>query len=1019
MKIILNFIKSGSIRLKLAIVITLLIGLISVFIFLYFPERLEQKQLETIEAKAKSISDMAAFSIGSALQCQDTQSIKEAFAATKQNRSLVYLAVTDDSNRVVESFEHYGAFKGYFAGFGGDSRTKVGSQIGDIYRVTTDIRSESGNIGRLFMGFSLKELRREVKQTQTTIALVSIALFLIGMFLVFGISTLITNPLRSIVKTVEQIAKGDLTKRAPVSANDEVGQLAKSFNLMVDNLQSAYQKMEDMNKNLEMRVDERTKELQQEVNEHKQTEAALRESEQKYRTIFEGSRDAVYITTRAGDIVRVNNAFLNMFGLANDEIETHKAQDFYANPKDREKITRLIEENGYVKSFEVKMRKKNGNLIDCLMTSNAWCDKAENLIGYHGMIIDITDRKRAEQTLHKLNRSLKALSSCNEVLVRATEEKDLLNEICRMIVEVGKYRLAWVGYAEDNEEKAVRPVAQAGNAENYLESIKITWSDSDLGQGPGGTAIRTGKPCVAQNILTDPKYTPWRDQAVKSELASTISIPLISQGQSFGVLNIYAGEPDAFDVEEVKLLTELADDLAYGIMALRTRVEQKRAESEVRKLNEQLEQRVKVRTCELEQAYEQLRKTKEQFYQAQKMESVGILAGGIAHDFNNLLATIMGNISLAKMMTKPEDKMFTVLTRAEKESLRAKDLTQQLLTFSKGGTPVKKIVAIPKIIKESANIALRGSKVSCDVSLPDGLWPVEADEGQLIQAINNIIINADQAMPDGGIIKVQVENIQSDGSNGLKLPEGTYVKISIQDQGVGISEENLAKIFDPFFTTKPKGTGLGLTTAYSIVKKHNGVIKADSKIGTGTTFQIYLPASQQEIHESQKGIELPEAVPSTLTNRGNILVMDDEATVRETTKDILTHFGYEVICAGDGAETINYYRKAKESGHPFDLVIMDLTIKGGMGGKEALDELIKYDPKVKSIVSSGYSNDPIMADYKKYGFCGFVTKPYKVEELIKTLNQVLAVDLKPNPVIPVIKELKSAKAELGQDTKII
>lgn len=990
MKIILNLIKSGSIRLKLAIVITLLIGLISGFIFLYFPDRLEQKQLETIEAKAKSISDMAAFSISSALQYSDTQSIKEAFDATKQNRSLVYIAVTDDSNRVVESFKDYGAFKGYFAGTGGNFQTHVGSQIGDIYRVTTTIKSDSQQVGKLFLGFSLKEMRREVKRTQTTIALVCIVLFLIGMFLVFGISTLITNPLRSIVKTVEQIAKGDLTKRAPVSANDEVGQLAKSFNLMVDNLQRAYLKLEDMNRNLESRVEERTKELQLEVNEHKQTEVALRESEQKYRTIFDGSRDAVYITTRAGDIVRVNDAFLNMFGVSREEIETQKAQKFYANPKDREIITGLIDENGYVKNFELKMRKKNGNLMDCLMTSNAWRDKAENLLGYHGMIIDITDRKRAEQTLQKLNRSLKALSSCNEVLVRATEENDLLNEICRLIVEVGKYRLAWVGYAEENGEKAVCPVAQAGNAKDYLASVKITWSDSDLGQGPSGTAIRTGKPYVAQNLLTDPKYTPWRDQAAKSEFASSISIPLISQAHSFGVLNIYAGEPDAFDVEEVKLLTELADDLAYGITALRTRVEQMRAESEIRKLNEELEQRVKERTKELEQAYDQLRRTKEQFYQAQKMESVGILAGGIAHDFNNLLATIMGNISLAKMMTKPEDKMFTVLTRAEKESLRAKDLTQQLLTFSKGGTPVKKIVAIPRIIKDSANIALRGSKVSCDVSLPDGIWPVEADEGQIIQAINNIIINADQAMPEGGIIRVQAENIRIDGSNGLRIPEGTYVKISIQDQGIGISEENLAKIFDPFFTTKPKGTGLGLTTAYSIVKKHNGVIKVDSKIGIGTTFQIYLPASHEEIVASQKRIEKSED-PIQKNGKGNILVMDDEATVRETTKDILAHFGYEVVCAGDGAETINYYRKAKESGHPFDLVIMDLTIKGGMGGKEALDELIKFDPNIKSIVSSGYSNDPIMADFRKYGFCGFVTKPYKVEELIKTLNQVLAV----------------------------
>jgi PAS domain S-box-containing protein len=990
MKIILNFIKSGSIRFKLAIVITLLIGLISVFIFLYFPERLEQKQLETIETKAKSISDMAAFSISSALQYQDTQSIKEAFDATKQNRSLVYIAVTDDSNRVVESFKDYGAFKGYFAGTGGNFQTHVGSQIGDIYRVTTTIKSDSQQVGKLFLGFSLKELRREVKQTQTTIALVCILLFLIGMILVFGISTLITNPLRSIVKTVEQIAKGDLTKRAPVSANDEVGQLAKSFNLMVDNLQKAYQKMEDMNKNLERRVDERTKELQQEVNEHKQTESALRESEQKYRTIFDGSRDAVYISTKEGKIISVNDALLNMFGFNRAEMNSFNTQKTYANPEDRIKFQKSIEEKGYVKNYEVKLLKKDGTALDCLLNSSVWRDKDGTLLGYHGIIIDFTERKRQEEALQKLNRSLKALSSCNEVLVRATEETDLLREICRLIVEVGKYQLAWVGFTDREAGGTLTPVTYAGPDVDYLKNMKVSLANLEPSKSPAATAIQTGKPFVVNNTFEDPNFADWQKQLSELGIASSIAIPLIADNRTFGLLYIYAQEVSAFDAEEVRLLTELADDLAYGIVALRTREEQKLAEAEIRKLNEELEQRVKERTKELERAYEQLRRTKEQFYQAQKMESVGILAGGIAHDFNNLLATIMGNISLAKMMTKPEDKMFNVLTRAEKESLRAKDLTQQLLTFSKGGTPVKKIVAISRIIKDSANIALRGSKVSCDVSLPDGIWPVEADEGQIIQAINNIIINADQAMPEGGIIKVQAENIRIDGSNGLRIPEGTYVKISIQDQGIGISEENLAKIFDPFFTTKPKGTGLGLTTAYSIVKKHNGVIKVDSKIGIGTTFQIYLPASHEEIVASQKRIEKSED-PIQKNGKGNILVMDDEATVRETTKDILAHFGYEVVCAGDGAETINYYRKAKESGHPFDLVIMDLTIKGGMGGKEALDELIKFDPNIKSIVSSGYSNDPIMADFRKYGFCGFVTKPYKVEELIKTLNQVLAV----------------------------
>lgn len=434
--------------------------------------------------------------------------------------------------------------------------------------------------------------------------------------------------------------------------------------------------------------------------------------------------------------------------------------------------------------------------------------------------------------------------------------------------------------------------------------------------------------------------------------------------------------------------------------------ERKKSELALQKRKQELEQEVKTRTQELEQVYKQLKNAREQFYQAQKMESIGILAGGIAHDFNNLLATIIGNVSLAKMMIKPQDKIFNILTRAENICLRAKALTEQLLTFSRGGAPVKKIVSITKIIRDSVNIGLKGTKVSCEFALPGNIWPIEADEAQLLQVFNNLIINACQAMPEGGTIKVQVENLKLEANNHLKLPEGTYVKIQISDQGIGISEENLSKIFDPFFTTKPNGTGLGLTIAYSIIKKHNGTIQVTSQLGVGTIFQVYLPASHKEIlvHrakiENTKEISLGATIQSfkvelmPITNNRRILVMDDEEDVRATIKDILTHLGFEVCCAKNGEETIKIYHEAMKTNTQFSLVIMDLTIKGGMSGKATIAKLLKIDPKVKAIVVSGYANDPIIAEFANYGFCGALSKPFKLEELVKVLNKVLSVSRK-------------------------
>jgi PAS domain S-box-containing protein len=376
------------------------------------------------------------------------------------------------------------------------------------------------------------------------------------------------------------------------------------------------------------------------------------------------------------------------------------------------------------------------------------------------------------------------------------------------------------------------------------------------------------------------------------------------------------------------------------------------------------------------------KKMEEELFSARKLESIGILAGGIAHDFNNLLTAILGNISLSKMFVPEGETVHQRLSEAEKASYRARDLTQQLLTFSRGGAPVRKIASIADIIKESTAFTLSGSRATCRFVIPDDLYPVDVDEGQISQVINNLVINADQAMSEGGEIEISCTNVSVDADQILPLRAGMYVLVSVKDQGEGISEEVLPRIFDPYFSTKENGKGLGLATVYSIVKNHDGHISVTSRQGVGTIFNIYLPAAVTGV------VEQPVEEIATPAGKGKILVMDDEEIIRDIAGEMLSYLGYDAEFARDGEEAVKLYQLAVEAHHPFSAVLMDLTIPGGMGGKDAIKVLREMDENVKAIVSSGYSNDPIMANYRAFGFQGVITKPYKVTELKKILDEV-------------------------------
>ncbi len=366
-----------------------------------------------------------------------------------------------------------------------------------------------------------------------------------------------------------------------------------------------------------------------------------------------------------------------------------------------------------------------------------------------------------------------------------------------------------------------------------------------------------------------------------------------------------------------------------------------------------------------------------------KLESLGLMAGGIAHDFNNFLTAIMGNISLARTMVEPGSDLYEILTSSEHATSKASGLTRQLLTFSKGGDPVKKRVSIAQLLVNTAAFVLSGSNVKAEYNLPDDLRPVTADSGQLEQVFTNILLNACQAMPDGGVINVKAENVAYEEDSRPGIPSGEYVRVTIRDHGHGIRQEHIPRLFDPFFTTKRNGSGLGLATAYSIIRKHDGFIGVDTEVGGGTAFIMHLPADTGIPHEEDDSQELRRH------GGGRILIMDDQEMIRDTVCSILGGLGYSADAAENGERALELYESAMQGGNPYDAVILDLTVPDGMGGMETMEHLLELDPKVKAIVSSGYSNSSIMSNYKSHGFAGVMIKPYSISQVSDLLHNLL------------------------------
>jgi signal transduction histidine kinase/ActR/RegA family two-component response regulator len=391
-----------------------------------------------------------------------------------------------------------------------------------------------------------------------------------------------------------------------------------------------------------------------------------------------------------------------------------------------------------------------------------------------------------------------------------------------------------------------------------------------------------------------------------------------------------------------------------------------------------------------------------------KLKSTGILAGGLAHDFNNLLTVILLDLELAQTLTPAGGELAQLLVEARKASLTASSLTQQLITFAKGGAPVRKPTRLAGVIQESVPLALSGSNVRCEFSLAEDLWPAKVDAGQIGQVFRNVALNAREAMPQGGVVLVRAENVVLGSHEQLSLPPGEYVRVSIADQGIGVAKDVLPKIFDPYFSTKQggkqRGMGLGLTICHAIVQKHEGAIVVESTVGVGTTFHIYLPSareiggaeaagqaggviSQAKTRKLSGGEKTP--VPAGVSRHGRVLVMEDEEAVKTVIGLTLRGMGHEVELAENGQMAIENYKKAQSLGRRFDVVILDLTVRGGMGGKETIQALLKIDPAVKAIAMSGYAHDPVILEPERHGFKGALAKPFERGKLREIISRVM------------------------------
>lgn len=846
---------------------------------------------------------------------------------------------------------------------------------------------------------SLEEAFSQVDHLTQNLFVMLAVLLVAGIILSFVISRGFAEPIVKLQNGVDEIMKGNLDFRIDVQKTDEVGKLSNSFNVMTVELKES-------RKDLEKKVAERTLELKkqfdeseqqriatlnilgdldqtaenmkEEVEERKKIEQDLLKRTKEINILYEASQQigrSLNLQLVCGTLYSLITNMMDCDGMLVSRYDTKEnlIHCIYARIEnesyDATKFPPIpLEPEGHG-TQSIAIRTGEPVII------SDWDNQVRHNIGkqyYAGGDRVVSEEELPDGAKHTRSALIIPMKLEGEVFgviqVSSYRTDAYVNDDLRLLsaisVQVSSSIKNAILY-----ETAQREISERQKAEEALsaEKERLTVTLKSIGDAVVATDVN-GQVILMNGIAEE--LTGWnQEDAIGKHLNKIFQINDSKTGKKY--LNSF---------EDIIATGEMDDSTSRTVLKEKDGLE--RPVAYVGAPIRDMESNTIGIVLVFRDITPQL-KMEEELQQASRLESIGLLAGGLAHDFNNLLTAILGNVSLARILLNPESDEYGILGKAEKASERAKDLTQQLLTFSKGGVPIKKAASIADLIRETTEFALGGSKSRYDLSISEDLWPVEMDEGQIGQVIENLIINADQAMPDGGVIRITAKNTVFEKEEDPLVEEGKYILISIKDKGVGIPDRQIEKIFDPYYTTKQKGSGLGLSIVYSIIKKHDGRITVKSEMGIGTTFRILLPATQKEtVRESERKRKI-------ISIKGNILVMDDEEIVLDVAKAMLERFGCTVEVAINGNEAVRKYRESIESGNYFDAVILDLTISGGMGGKQTIIQLLNIDPEVKAIVSSGYSNDPVMASYSEYGFTDFIAKPFSSLELNRKIRKIL------------------------------
>jgi len=755
----------------------------------------------------------------------------------------------------------------------------------------------------------------------------------------------------------------------------------------------------------------------------KKAEETLRVSEEKYRSLFDNSEIAMFRTRLDGsEVLDVNQKWLDLVGKTREEALGKPSTIVWEDPNERERMVTMLLANGYVSEFEFNMLNKQKGVRNCITSLRLYRDQGI----LEGSIADITERTQTVKALRESEERFRAITTT------ASDAILLMDDNGKIVYwNPAAERIFGYSAADATGQDLHKFLAPSRMHTEYLQGFSRFIK---TGQGPvinrsvemtamkkSGTefpievstsAMKLGDRWHALGIVRDITERKQVEQKMREKegqyrvLFEAANDGIFIQNES-GFIDCNQRGAEMYGLSKEKLLGRspaefaperqpdgrLSSEVAgEKIQAALNGVPQVFTWQPLRGDGSPFDVEVTLSRLELGgttclqsivRDIAERKQLEQELLRSTKLDSLGTLAGGIAHDFNNLLQGIFGYISMAKLTYDDKEKSLAMLEQAEKALHQSVNLTSQLLTFSKGGKPVKKVVDIQPVIENSVAFALSGSRNTYKITTGADLHAIEADEGQIGQVIQNIVLNADQAMPLGGMIRVSVRNLPAATLVPAADLQGDLVEISIRDQGTGIPEEHLKRIFDPYFTTKEKGSGLGLATSYSIIKNHGGLIRVQSEVGKGTVFFIYLPASRAK---GDKPIN--PAIPRA-KRTGRILVMDDEEMIRAVAGELLVSFGHDVAFADKGESALEEYCAAREAGRPFDLVILDLTIRGGMGGMETMRKLVEIDPNVKAVVSSGYSDDAVLSNYREYGFRAFLKKPYNVQELQIILHTLL------------------------------